>query len=195
MKTFKILITAVLISASSLFAQTNWTFDQAHSNVNFTVTHMIISEVDGNFRSFDGKVVSDGDNFENAKIEFNVDINSINTDNEKRDQHLKSDDFFNAEKFPKMLFKSKSLKKESGKNWKMVGDLTIRDVTKEITLDVKFNGTIKDPWGNTRAGFKLTGELDRFDYNLKWNSALETGGLVVSKEVEITANIELIQSK
>ncbi|PKL89552.1 MAG: polyisoprenoid-binding protein, partial [Ignavibacteriae bacterium HGW-Ignavibacteriae-2] len=131
----------------------------------------------------------------NAKIEFTVDINSINTDNEKRDQHLKSDDFFNAEKFPKMLFKSKSLKKESGKNWKMVGDLTIRDVTKEITLDVKFNGTIKDPWGNTRAGFKLTGELDRFDYNLKWNSALETGGLVVSKEVEITANIELIQSK
>lgn len=195
MNTFKILFTAALISASSLFAQTNWTFDKAHSSVNFTVTHMIIAEVDGNFKTFDGKVVSDGENFENAKIEFTVDINSINTDNEKRDQHLKSDDFFNAEKFPKMLFKSKSLKKESGKNWKMVGDLTIREVTKEITLDVKFNGTVKDPWGNTRAGFKLTGELDRFDYNLKWNTALETGGLVVSKEVEISANIELIQSK
>jgi polyisoprenoid-binding protein YceI len=155
---------------------------------------MLITEVDGNFTQFDGKVVTKDDSFVDASVEFTADINSINTDNEKRDGHLKSDDFFNAEKFPTMSFKSKSMKQVDDKNWKLVGDLTIRDVTKEVALDVKFNGKVKGPWGNTRAGFKLTGEINRFDYGLKWNKLLETGGFVVSEDVEITANVQLIQN-
>lgn len=175
-------------------AQTNWVIDKSHSKVGFSVTHLVISEVDGNFASYDGKVSSKGDDFEGASIEFSVDINSVDTDNKDRDNHLKSDDFFNAEKFPKMSFKSKSLKKVSGKNFKLVGDLTIRDVTKQVELDVIYNGTTVDPWGQTKAGFKITGEVNRFDYNLKWNTITELGGAVVGKEVTLKINLQLIKS-
>jgi polyisoprenoid-binding protein YceI len=188
-KTFAVL----LLFISTNFAQTEWAFDKSHSKVGFSVTHLLIAEVDGTFKNFDGKVNTENDSFENAKISLTVDINSIDTDNEKRDAHLKSDDFFNAEKYPEMTFKSREFTKVDDKNYKMVGDLTIRDVTKEITLDVVMNGTITDPWGNTRAGFKLTGELNRFDYNLKWNKVMEAGGLVVGETVTIEANVELIK--
>jgi polyisoprenoid-binding protein YceI len=154
---------------------------------------MVIAETEGNFKSYEGKVVTKDDSFENAEISLAVDISSIDTDNEKRDAHLKSDDFFNAEKFPQMTFTSKSFTKVDDKNYELVGDLTIRDVTKEVKLDVVLNGTIVDPWGNTRAGFKLTGELNRFDYNLKWNKLMEAGGLVVGETVTINANVELIK--
>ncbi|MBU0561454.1 MAG: YceI family protein [Bacteroidetes bacterium] len=180
-----------LFTAGILSAQSEWAFDKAHSNVGFAVSHMVISETEGTFSEFEGSVSTKDDSFENAKIEFVVDINSIDTDNSDRDNHLKSDDFFGAAKYPKMTFKSKSFKKVDGKKYKLVGDLTIKDVTKEVVLDVKFNGIVKDPWGNTKAGFKLSGSLNRFDYGLKWSAALETGGLVVGEEVEITANIEL----
>jgi polyisoprenoid-binding protein YceI len=190
MKLSKILWLLIL-AVSTNFAQTNWSVDKAHSKIGFSVTHMVISQVEGQFNSFDAKIVTDGDNFENAKIDFSADVNSINTDNEKRDNHLKSDDFFNAEKFPKMTFKGKSFKKVDGKNYILVGDLTIRDVTKEVSLNVKFNGIVKDPWGNTKAGFKITGEVNRFDYGLKWNAALETGGLVAGEDVTLDINLEL----
>jgi polyisoprenoid-binding protein YceI len=183
----------LLVLTSTNFAQTEWAFDKSHSNVSFSVTHMLIAETEGTFKSFDGKVISDGDSFENAEISLTVDINSVDTDNEKRDGHLKSDDFFNTEKFPEMTFKSKKFTKLDDKNYELTGDLTIRDVTKEVKLDVVLNGTIVDPWGNTRAGFKLRGELNRFDYNLKWNKVMEAGGLVVSETVTILANIELIK--
>lgn len=190
MKTIKIAAMVFLLAGIS-FAQTNWGLDKSHSKIGFSVTHMIITETEGQFNSFDVKVVSKNDNFEDAQIDFSADVNSIDTDNEKRDAHLKGDDFFSAEKFPKMTFVGKSFKKVSDKNYKLVGNLTIRDVTKEVTLDVKYNGTVKDPWGNTKAGFKVSGEINRFDFGLKWNAALETGGLVVSEDVTLNINLEL----
>lgn len=186
----------LLVFVSINFAQTEWAFDKSHSNVSFSVTHMLISEIEGDFRSFEGKIITEDDSFENAEISLTVDLNSIDTDNEKRDNHLKGDDFFNAEKYPKMTFTSKKFNKVNDKNYELWGDLTIRDITKEVKLDVVMNGIITDPWGNTRAGFKLSGELNRFDYGLKWNNLMEAGGLIVGETITITANIELIkQSK
>ena len=154
---------------------------------------MLITDVEGQFNEYEGSVVSNEDGFENAKVEFSANIASIDTDNEKRDNHLKADDFFNAEKYPKMTFVGKSFNKVDGNNYKLVGDLTIRDVTKEVELDVVHNGTVKDPWGNTKAGFSLEGVINRFDYNLKWNAALETGGLVVGEDVTILGKLQLVQ--
>ncbi len=184
----------LLFGFISLSAQTKWALDKSHSNVQFSVSHLVISEVTGQFKSFDGDIEASKEDFSDAKINFLIDVASISTENEKRDVHLKSDDFFNAEKFPKITFKGKSLKKVSGKNYKLVGDLTMRDVTKEVTLDVVYNGTIKDPWGNIKAGFKITGELNRFDFNLKWNTLMEAGGAVVGKTVYITVNLQLQKS-
>ncbi len=195
MKTLKYILAMLFLISTITTAQTNWSFDKAHTKIGFSVSHMVITDVEGNFKSFEGTVEAESDNFENAKISFTVDVASINTDNEKRDNHLKSNDFFNAKKFPKITFVSKSLKKINGKNYKMVGDLTIRDKTKEVEFDVKFNGIIKDPWGNTRAGFGLEGEVNRFDFDLKWNKLLETGGLVVGEDVTIYAKVELIKQK
>ena len=195
MKRIKLYLVVLLLTTSLVLAQTNWKFDKAHTKIGFSVSHMVISDVEGNFKDFDGTVVSSSDNFENAKINFTVDVASINTDNEERDKHLRSDDFFNAEKFPKMKFVGKSLKKISGKNYKLIGDLTIRNKTKQVEFDVKFNGIIKDPWGNTRAGFSLEGEINRFDFGLKWSKMLETGGLIVGKDVTIEAKVELIKQK
>lgn len=196
MKTLSIILALVIAGFGSAFAaETKWDFDNSHTEVGFEVSHMVIATTSGNFKDFSGTVQSNGNNFENAKIEFTVDINSIDTDNEKRDNHLKSDDFFDAKNHPKMTFKSTSMKAAGKNKYKLTGNLTIRGVTKKVTLDVKLNGTVKDPWGNERAGFKLTGTVNRFDYGLKWNTALETGGLVVSEDVDIIANVELIKKK
>ncbi len=188
---------AVLLVLGFTFvnAQTKWNVDKSHSNVGFSVTHLVISEVTGQFKSFNADIETASDDFTDAKINFTIDVASINTENEGRDKHLKSDDFFNAEKFPKITFVGKSFKKVDGKKYKLVGDFTMRDVTKQITLDVIFNGTVKDPWGNTKAGFKISGELNRMDYNVKWNNLIEAGGAVVSKEVAINVNLELNKAK
>lgn len=193
MKTIKLSLMLFIASFSLTFAQTNWVFDKSHSKIGFSVSHMVITDVEGNFKEFDGKIESSGDTWENAKIEFTADIASIDTDNEKRDEHLRSDDFFNSEKFPKLSFVGKSFKKVDGNEYKLVGDLTIRDVTKEVELEVEHNGTVVDPWGNTKAGFDLEGEINRFDYNLKWSKALETGGLVVGKDVKIIGKLQLMK--
>ncbi|MBL7891882.1 MAG: YceI family protein [Bacteroidia bacterium] len=186
---------AAILTVAGAQAQSNWTIDASHSKVQFTVTHLMISEVTGKFKVYEGKVVATKDDFSDSQIEFSADVNSINTDDEGRDKHLKSDDFFNAEKYPKMTFKSKSFKKVSGKNYKLIGDLTIRDITKSVEFDVVYNGSIKDPWGNTKAGFKLIGVINRIDYGLKWNAAVEAGGVVVSEKVNITCDIELGKQK
>jgi polyisoprenoid-binding protein YceI len=174
--------------------QTNWTFDNAHTKVGFGVTHLVISEVDGEFKKFSGTVVSKSDDFTGADINFTIETGSISTDNDMRDKHLKSDDFFNAEKYPNITFKSSSLKKVSGNKYVLEGNLTMRDVTKKVSLDVVYNGTVKDPYGNTKAGFKITGSLNRFDYNLKWNTMAEAGA-VVGKDVTLTINVELAKAK
>lgn len=191
MKTIKLTLIIVLLALSLNLAQTNWSADNSHSRIGFSVTHLVISEVDGFFKTYDLKVTTDGDDFGTAKIDFTADVASIFTDNEKRDKHLKSEDFFNAEIFPQIIFKSKSIEKVGENKYKLTGDFTMRGVTKEIELDVKFNGIITDPWGNTKAGLKLSGEINRFDYGLKWNATMEAGGLVVSQDVELKINLEL----
>lgn len=185
----------VLISFLTMNAQTKWVIDKSHSKVEFSVSHLVISDVTGQFKSYDADIEASKDDFSDAKINFSIDVASINTENERRDSHLKGDDFFNAEKFPKITFIGKSIKKAGKNKFKLTGDFTMRDVTKQLTLDVVYNGTIKDPWGNTKAGFKITGSVNRFDYNLKWNTLTEAGGAVVGKTVYLTVNLELQQSK
>jgi polyisoprenoid-binding protein YceI len=190
-------ITVTLLSfllAVNVFAQTKWTADAAHSSVRFTVTHMMISEVEGKFTKFDGIMTSAKPDFSDAQIEFTVDVSSINTDNQMRDNHLKSKDFFAADSFPQMKFKSTSIKKVSDKKYTLEGDLTIRDVTKHVTFDVTYGGTIKDGYGNTKAGFKAVTTINRMDYHLNWNKTVEAGA-VVSSDVEITVSTEFVQGK
>lgn len=188
------LLLAVLVLAFSMNAQVNnWSIDKAHSSISFSVSHMVISEVDGRFDKFEGTVTNSKDDFTNAKIQLSIDIASINTGDEKRDKHLKNPDFFDAEKFPKMTFVSSSMKKTTANNYKLIGNLTMHGVTKKVTLDAKYGGTIKDPWGNTKAGFKITGTLNRTDFGLKYNSVMEAGGVMIGEEIEITCKIEIIK--
>lgn len=172
---------------------TKWTLDKGHSNVKFSVTHMVVAETEGYFKIFDGSMEHTKDDFSDAKINFTVDVASINTDNERRDNHLKGDDFFNAEKYPQMKFESISFTPQGNNKYKLVGNLTIRDVTKQVTFDVTYGGMLKTTRGST-VGFKATSTINRFDYNLKWDRATETGGLVVGKDVEIIVKLELRQA-
>jgi polyisoprenoid-binding protein YceI len=172
-----------------------WSIDKMHSNINFSVTHLVISEVDGSFKVYDGKIVSTTADFNNASIEFSVDVNSINTDNSMRDDHLKGDDFFNAATYPKMTFKSTSFTKVSGNKYNLTGDLTVRNVTKKATFNVVYGGTAKDGYGNTKAGFKATGSINRFDYGLKWNALTEAGGATVGADVNLSLKLEFAQNK
>jgi len=172
---------------------TTWNIDNAHTRIGFSVSHMVISDVKGEFKRYDGKVITRGDDFSTATVEISIDVNSIYTANEKRDEHLKSPDFFDAQKYPKITFRSKKVVKKGNNQYQLVGDLTIKDVTKEVTLEVVHKGTVKDPWGNTRSGFRLTGKINRFDFGLKWNMALEAGGLVVGEDVYIECDVELIK--
>ena len=187
------LIAALAITASA-FAQTNWKIDNSHSSVKFSVVHLLVSETEGNFKGFDGTLNSKNSDFSDAEISFTVDVNTINTDNDMRDKHLKSDDFFNAEKFPQMKFKGTSFKKVSGNKYVLEGELTIRDVTKKVKFDVVYRGTQKDPYGNTKSGFKATGNINRLEYGLKWNMMSEATA-VVSDEVSIVINLEFAQAK
>jgi polyisoprenoid-binding protein YceI len=171
-------------------AQTKWTVDKGHSNVKFSVTHMVVSEMEGTFKVFDGTMEHTKPDFSDAKVNFSIDVASVNTDNERRDGHLKSDDFFNVEKFPKMTFVSTSVKPLGGNKYQMAGNLTIRDVTKPVVFDVTHGGVLNTSRG-AKAGFKATTKINRFDYNLKWDRATETGGLVVDKEVTIQVNVEM----
>ncbi|MFA6570254.1 MAG: YceI family protein [Bacteroidota bacterium] len=192
MKSIKLAAILYLIAFSVSFAQTNtWKFDLAHTNVQFSVSHMVISSVTGKFKKFDGVVTSEKTDFQDAKIEFNIESSSISTDNDKRDEHLRSADFFDVQKFSQIKFQSVSFKKIKDNKYKLTGNFTMKDVTKKITLDAEFNGTIKDPWGNTKAGFKLTGTINRFDYHLNWNKTIEAGGLVAGKDVDFTIYVEL----
>lgn len=173
---------------------TKWTVDKGHSNVKFVVTHMSVSEVEGSFKIFDGNVEHTKADFSDAVINFTVDVNSVNTDNERRDNHLKSDDFFNAASFPQMKFVSTSMKPLGNNKFQLAGNLTIRDVTKPVVFEVSYGGSLNTGRG-VKAGFKAKTTINRFDYNLKWDRAVEAGGLVVAKDVDIVINLELDQAK
>lgn len=176
----------------ALHAQTKWAVDKSHTDIRFTATHMVISEVDGEFKDFDGTVTSQSEDFDGAKVEFIAQVASINSDNERRDNHLKGDDFFNAEAHPTLSFKG-AIQKDADKYF-LVGDFTMRGTTKAIKFDVKYNGSIDTRRGK-KAGFKITGMVNRFDYGLKFDRTLESGGLVVSEEIQITCNVELNEVK
>jgi polyisoprenoid-binding protein YceI len=180
-----------LFVATLTRAQSDWKVDKVHSNISFSIKHMVISTVTGAFKDYDITFKAKKEDFSDASVEATVKVASISTENEKRDGHLKSDDFFNAEKFPDIRFKSKSFEKVGDGKYKINGDLTIRDVTKQVTFDAVYNGSVKAPWGSTIYSWSATLTLDRFDYNLKWNQAIETGGLIVGKDVTVTLNLEL----
>ena len=167
---------------------TNWLLDPTHSEISFKVKHMMISTVTGHFGDFSATAKTNGDDFNKAAVEFSAKTASINTKNKDRDGHLQSDDFFNSEKYPELKFVSKSFDGE-----KLVGDLTIRDVTKEVTLNAEFNGVAVDPYGQTKAGFEITGEVSRKEFNLTWNAVTEAGSIVVSDKVKLIADIQFIK--
>ncbi len=174
-------------------ATTKWVIDPAHSEISFRVKHLMISNVTGWFESFTADAETDNDDFSAAKINFSADTTSINTRNEARDNHLRSAEFFDSEKFPKLTFTATDYEKTGGDKYTLKGDLTIRDVTKPVTLDVEFGGVATDPWGNLRAGFEINGEVNRKDFGLTWNAVTEAGGVVVSDAVKLHAHVELIK--
>jgi polyisoprenoid-binding protein YceI len=168
--------------------KTTWAIDPSHSDVMFKVRHMMISTVSGHFEDFNATVNADSDDFSGAEVEFSAKIDSINTKNADRDAHLKSDEFFNAESFPELKFKSKSYDGN-----KLVGDLTIREVTKEVTFDTDFNGVATDPYGQTKAGFEISGKINRKDFNLTWSAVTEAGKIVVSDEVKLIVDAQFVK--
>ena len=184
-----------VFSLSIVSAQTTWKADIAHSKVSFAISHMVISEVTGRFKDFDAALVQTKDDFADSKLTATIKANSINTDNENRDKHLRSADFFDAEKYPELTFASKSFEKTGKDSYKITGDLTMHGETKSVVLDTKLNGQMNDPWGNTRAGFKATGKVNRKDFKIQWNKTLEAGGLLVGEDVEIIINVEMVKEK
>ena len=196
MKKTTLILCVVMFAAFSAQAQkTTWTFDKTHSKIQFDVAHMVISEVAGQFHEYEGTVLADKDDFSDAIIDFSIAVKSIDTDDGERDGHLQSPDFFDAEQFPNITFVSKSMKKNGKNQYKLTGDFTMHGVTKEITLDVKYGGTVTDPYGNVKAGFKITGIIDRTDFGLKYNSVMDTGGLMIGEDVTITCRVELLKMK
>jgi len=194
MKTLVFVLSALVQSLGAAEAQT-WKADLAHSRVGFSVTHMLIAEVDGRFTQFDVTLNQGKEDFSGSTIEAKIKTASVTTENETRDKHLRSDDFFNAEKYPEIQFKSSSFERTGDKAYKITGDMTIRDVTKNITLEAKFLGGVTDARGNARAGFRATTTINRFDFGVKWDKRLDTGGLIVSENVDITLNLELMKQQ
>jgi polyisoprenoid-binding protein YceI len=174
-------------------ATTKWTLDASHSEIQFKVRHMMISNVSGEFQKFDASVETEGDDFTTAKIGFTADVDSITTKNEQRDGHLKSPDFFDAANHPQLKFEGTKLEKVDDESYKLHGNLTIRETTKPVTFDVEYGGTIADPWGATRAGFTIDGKVNRKEYGLQWQALTEAGGLVVGDDVKIHANVEFVK--
>lgn len=170
---------------------TNWSIDTTHSEVQFKVKHLVISTLTGTFSTFEGNVKSDSDDFNNAKVNFSIDVDSINTNNADRDGHLKSDDFFSSAKYPKIAFTEGILKKTGAEHYELHGQISIRDVKKPIVLEVSHGGTAVDPWGNTKAGFEINGTINRKEFGLTWSAATEAGGLVVGDDVKLLINVEL----
>lgn len=173
--------------------KTTWGMDPSHSELLFRVKHLMITNVKGEFRSFDVKVESEGDDFSNAQVEVNIDPSSIFTNNADRDGHLVSADFFETEKYDKMTFKSTEFNKMDDENYQLKGQLEIKGISKEVVLDVEFGGYVTDSYGNDKAGFSLSGKFNRKDFGLNWNAALETGGVMVSDEVKLNGEIQLVK--
>lgn len=168
-----------------------WKVDKAHSEILFKVKHMMIANVKGEFRKFDIEASEKGNNFIPESIVVNIDAATVFTNNEDRDKHLRSADFFDADNFGELIFTGKSIQRKDDENFRLTGDLTIRGISNEITVDVEFGGINKDPWGKEKAGFSISGVINRKNWGLNWNAALEAGGVLVSDEVKISAEVQL----
>jgi len=176
-------------------ATTKWVLDPTHSEVEFKVRHMMISTVSGKFTKFDAEVQTEGEDFMTARVNFTIDVNSITTGNEQRDGHLQASDFFESGKYPQIRFIATKFENvDNDGSYEVYGDLTIRDVTKQVKLDAEFGGVIKDPWGNTRAGITVSGKINRKEYGLQFHAVTETGSLVVGDEVRIHLGLEFIKA-
>ncbi|GAB3903310.1 YceI family protein [Mucilaginibacter boryungensis] len=168
---------------------TKWVLDPMHSEVQFKVKHLVISTVTGSFKTFEGSLETENDDFTGANINFSLEVDSINTNQDQRDEHLKGAEFFDAEKYPKITFKSTSFTK-NGDDYTLVGDLTIKGITKSVTLAVEHGGTAGDFYGNTKAGFEITGKINRKDFGLTWNGVTEAGSVVVGEEIKLIINVQ-----
>ncbi|RYF99933.1 MAG: polyisoprenoid-binding protein [Chitinophagaceae bacterium] len=174
-------------------ATKTWAIDPMHSEIHFKIKHLVISTVTGTFKTFNGTVTSESGEFENAKIDFSIDVNSIDTNQEHRDAHLKSADFFDTEKYPTIDFVSTSFTKVKGDDYKLAGNLTMHGVTKPVELDVEFGGSEKDNYGNLKHGFEITGKINRKEFGLTYNAVTEAGGLALGEDIKMTANIQVAQ--
>ena len=193
MKKFVIIAVVLVFGVFGINAQnTKWNLDRSHSSIKFSVSHMVVSEADGKFGDFDVKVASDNSDFSDANIDVTIKSASINTDDAKRDEHLKSADFFDVNTYPSITLKNAKLSK-SGNGYVLTGDFTMHGITKKVSLDAKFGGIAKSPWGQTVAGFKVTGKINRKDYGVSWSKLLDNGGAVVGDEVELNASLELVK--
>lgn len=172
---------------------TKWALDNAHSEIQFKVRHLMVSWANGSFKKFNAEVKSNGDDFTSAKIRFTADVDSINTNNEQRDAHLKNGDFFDAENHPQITFESEKLDKINDEEFKLHGNLTMRGNTKKIVLNVEFGGIMQDPWGNTRTGFTVTGKINRKDFGVSFGGVTEAGNVLLGDDVTINANVEFVK--
>ncbi len=172
-----------------------WEIDQAHSLIEFKVRHLMITNVKGRFRKYELDATTLGNDFTTAQVEFRIDPNSIDTNNDDRDSHLRSADFFDAESHGAITFRSTAVERETGDVYKLKGNLTIRGITKPIELEVEYGGAMTDPWGAQKAGFSIEGTINRKDWGLNWNAALETGGWLVGDDVKITCDVQLLRVK
>jgi len=170
--------------------RSKWTIDPTHSSIDFSVKHMMVSKVKGTFHAFESSIEADPSDLTTATIQITINVDSIDTRNGDRDNHLKSADFFEVENYPKITFKSTNIEKKGEDEYEVIGELTIRDTTKPVTLDVTFEGQGKDPWGNEVAGFSGKGKIKRSDFGLTWNTALETGGVLVGDDITISIDVE-----
>jgi polyisoprenoid-binding protein YceI len=193
MKWFKILILTLFVATIATAQPTIWKADPAHSNITFAVDYMVLTEVTGNFREFSGTMTCEGDTPEKSKVNVSIKTASISTDNDKRDSHLRSADFFDAETYPEITFVSKSFEKGDGNQYKITGDLTMHGVTKQVIIDAKFMGQVKDMRGNLRQGFKGTTTINRYDFGVKYNASLESGGVLIGTEVTVNINAQFVK--
>jgi polyisoprenoid-binding protein YceI len=174
-------------------ATTKWIIDPTHSEVQFKVKHLVISTVTGAFKKFEGTAETDGDNFENAQVSFSIDTDSIDTNQEQRDAHLKSPDFFDSAQYPQIKFESSSFNHKGGDDYVLEGQLTIKDVTKQVKLDVEFGGAATDGYGNQKVGFEISGKVNRKEFNLTWSAVTEAGSIVVADDVKLIINVQFVK--
>ena len=172
---------------------TIWVLDPTHSELQFKIKHLMISSVSGQFNRFKGTVETNGDDFTTAKVHFEAEIDSISTNNQQRDEHLRAADFFHSENYPNLVFEGERMERTGGDEYKLHGTITIKGISRNLALDVEFGGITTDPWGNTRTGFSVSGKINRQDYGISFGAVSETGGLLLGDEVKINANVQFVK--